>query len=43
MFEFEKQYKNYEQAVSRVLETYEYWVQLSLSTIKDMVKTAKAK
>jgi hypothetical protein len=43
MFEFEKQYKNYEQAVSRVLETYEYWVQLSLSTIKDAFKTVKSK
>jgi hypothetical protein len=43
MFEIEKQYKNYEQAVERVLETYEYWMQSSLSAVKDFLKMAKAK
>ena len=43
MFDFEKQYKNYEQAVARVLETYEFWMQSSLSAVKAMFNTAKAK
>jgi hypothetical protein len=34
MFEFEKQYKNYEQAVGRVIEMYEFWFNAMTSAAK---------
>jgi hypothetical protein len=34
MFEFEKQYKNYEQAVGRVIEMYEFWFNSMTSAAK---------
>jgi hypothetical protein len=47
MFEFEKQFKevqaNYQAAVERVLQTYEYWFNSVLSATKDLVKSVKAK
>ena len=38
MFEFEKQYKNYEQAVERVIQTYEFWINSVISTTKELFK-----
>lgn len=32
--EFEKQYKNYEQAVERVVQAYEFWFHSIISTAK---------
>jgi len=43
MFEFEKQYENYEQAVERVVQAYEFWVNAVLSTTKEFFKVAKTK
>jgi len=43
MFEFEKHYKNYEQAVERVVQTYEFWLQAVLSSTKEFFKAAKSK
>jgi hypothetical protein len=34
MFEFEKQYKSYEQTVDRVIQAYEFWFNSILSTAK---------
>jgi len=43
MFEFEKQYKQFEELANRVKEVNEFWVQSTLSTIKEFFKVAKAK
>jgi hypothetical protein len=32
--EFEKQYKNYEQAVERIIQAYEFWFHSIISTAK---------
>ena len=32
--DFEKQYKNYEQAVERVIQAYEFWFHCIISTAK---------
>ena len=36
--EFEKQYKNYEQAVERVIQVTEFWFNSILSTAKTYLK-----
>jgi len=33
-FEFEKQYKNYQQAVEHVIQAYEFWFHSIISTAK---------
>lgn len=38
-FEFEKQYKNYEQAIERVIQSYEFWFHSIISTAKMYLKT----
>ena len=43
MFEFEKQYKQFEELANRVKEVNEFWVQSTLSAIKEMLKVAKTK
>jgi len=34
MFEFEKHYKDYQQAVERVVQAYEFWFHSIISTAK---------
>jgi hypothetical protein len=34
MFDFESQYKKYEQAVERVMQAYEFWYHSIVSTAK---------
>lgn len=43
MFEFEKQYKQFEELANRVKEVNEFWVQSTLSTIKEFFKVTKTK
>jgi hypothetical protein len=43
MFEFEKQYKQFEELQDRIKEVNEFWVQSTLSVIKEIFKLAKTK
>jgi hypothetical protein len=43
MFDFEKQYKQYEELAERLKEVNEFWVQSSLSVLKELFKVAKIK
>ena len=43
MFDFEKQIKQYEELADRIKEVNEFWVQSTLSTIKEILKVAKTK
>lgn len=43
MFEFEKQYKSYEQTVTRIKEMNDFWLELILSSTKEFFKIAKTK
>jgi len=43
MFDFEKQYKNYEQVIDRIKEANEFWFNAVLSTAKDFLKVVKTK
>jgi len=43
MFDFEKQYKQYEELAQRLKEVNEFWVQSSLSVLKELFKVAKIK
>ena len=43
MFEFEKQYKQFEELQDRIKEVNEFWVQSTLSAIKEIFKLAKVK
>jgi hypothetical protein len=43
MFDFEKQYKQYEELAERIKEVNEFWVQSTLSAIKEIFKVAKTK
>jgi hypothetical protein len=38
MFSFEKQYKNYEQAIDRLKEVNEFWVNAIIASLKQLVK-----
>ena len=38
MFDFEKQYKNYEQVIDRIKEVNEFWINAVLSSIKEFYK-----
>jgi hypothetical protein len=39
--EFEKQYKNYEEAVERVVQAYEFWFHSIISTAKTFLASKK--
>jgi len=43
MFDFEKQVKQYEELQNRIKEVNEFWVQSTLSVIKEIFKLAKTK
>ena len=43
MFDFEKQYKNYEQAIERIKEVNEFWINSILSASKEFFKAVKTK
>jgi hypothetical protein len=43
MFDFEKQYKNYEQVLERIKEVNEFWINSVLSATKEFFKVAKIK
>jgi|GEM_PF-1396686 hypothetical protein len=43
MFDFEKPFKQYEELVERVKEVNEFWLQSTLSTIKEFFKIVKTK
>jgi len=43
MFEFEKQFKQYEELADRLKEMNEFWVQATLSTVKEFFKLSKTK
>jgi hypothetical protein len=43
MFEFEKQFKQYEELADRLKEMNEFWVQSTFSAIKEFFKLAKTK
>jgi len=43
MFDFEKQYKQYEELAQRLKEVNEFWIQSSLSVLKELFKAAKIK
>ena len=39
MFEFEKQYKQFEELAERTKQAYEFWVNSVISSLKQLVKT----
>ncbi len=43
MFDFEKQYKQFEELAERIKEVNEFWVQSTFSAIKEIFKVAKSK
>jgi predicted RNase H-like HicB family nuclease len=43
MFDFTKQTKQFEELAERIKEVNEFWVQSTLSTIKEFLKVAKTK
>jgi len=43
MFDFEKPFKQYEELVERVRQVNEFWLQSTLSTIKEFFKIVKTK
>ena len=43
MFEFEKQFKQYEELADRLKEMNEFWTNIVLSSAKDFFKVAKTK
>jgi hypothetical protein len=43
MFDFEKPYKQYEELVERIKDVNEFWLQTTMSAIKDLFKLAKTK
>jgi len=43
MFDFEKQYKQYEELAERIKEVNEFWINSVLSATKEFFKVAKSK
>ena len=41
MFEFEKQYKQFEELADRIKEVNEFWINLVVSSFKDLSKKTK--
>jgi hypothetical protein len=41
MFDFEKQYKQYEELAERTKQAYEFWVKAVASTLEDFFKPRK--
>ena len=41
MFEYEKQYKQFEELADRIKEINEFWINLVMSSFKDLSKKAK--
>jgi hypothetical protein len=41
MFDFEKQYKGFEQLHERTKQTYEFWLKVMVSTWEDLLKLKK--
>jgi len=43
MFDFEEQYKKFEEVLDRTQATYEFWTKAMFTTIKDIFNTSKTK